>query len=138
MATVTGQDGQVSIGGTSVENVTSWTLDMSADTVEASVMGNSSRVYKSGLSSFTGSFDVLVDEAAAAGQDSAIMRGMDGDTTTGDGAALAFVFTTSTGGKTYSGNGHITGKSISAEMEGMVSMSVTFQGTGSVTETPAA
>lgn len=134
MATVTGQDGQVSIGGTAVNNVTSWSIDMTADTVDATVMGSANRTFRSGISSFSGSFDVLVDETED-GSATGTMYGMDGNASV-QGAALAFIFTTSTGGKTYSGNGIITGKSVSAEMEGMISMSVTFQGTGDLSETP--
>lgn len=134
MATVTGQDGQVSVAGAAVSNVTSWSIDMTADTVDATVMGSSHRTFKSGISSFSGSFDVLVDETLD-GSATGTMYGMDGNASV-QGDALAFIFTTSTGGKTYSGNGIITGKSVSAEMEGMISMSVTFQGTGDLAETP--
>lgn len=135
MATVTGQDGQVSVGGTTINNVTSWSIDMTADTVDATVMGSAHRTFRSGLSSFSGSFDVLVDETDD-GSATGTMYGMDDDPTV-QGSAVSFIFTTSTGGKTYTGNGIITGKSISAEMEGMISMSVTFQGTGNLAEAPA-
>lgn len=129
MATITGREGAVSIGSPAVDitEVTSWSLDITRDVVEATVMGDSARSYVPGLVSFSGSFDFMLDAAAPAAQ-----TGVDLDSST----ALAFTFEAKTGeaGATYSGNGFVTGKSISAEIEGMVTVSVTFQGDGAITE----
>lgn len=126
MATVTGRQGAVTIGGTDITEVTSWSLDLTRDVVESTVMGDSARSYVPGLVSFSGSFDFMLDADAPAAQ-----TGVDLD-----GAALSFGFeaVADDASATYSGSGFVTGKSISAEIEGMVTVSVTFQGTGAITE----
>ncbi len=126
MATLTGQFGSVEIGANAVSAVTSWSLDRTADTVESTAMGDTSRAYETGLKSFTGSFEARLDPADSTGQGAAV-----------EGAEVTFSFYTAdsgTNGTTYyTGTGIITSSNISAEMESMISLSVSFQGTGAVT-----
>ncbi len=133
MATVTGREGAVTIGGTDITEVTSWSLDLTRDVVESTVMNDTARSYVPGLVSFSGSFDFMLDAEAPSAQ-----TGVDLDSA----SELAFTFEAvkDDATATYSGNGLVTGKSISVEIEGMVTVSVTFQGTGAITEptTPAA
>ena len=132
MATITGRQGAVTIGspGVDITEVTSWSLDLTRDVIESTVMGDSARSFVPGLVSFSGSFDFMLDADAPTAQ-----TAVDLDST----SELAFTFEAASGdaSATYSGNGYVTGKSISAEIEGMVTVSVTFQGTGAITEPTA-
>ena len=70
MATVTGQTGVVKLqlAGAAeavVGEVTSFTLETSADTIEDSSMGNTSRTYKAGLDSSTVSLECYWDQTDA-------------------------------------------------------------------------
>ena len=70
MATKTGASGvvKVQVSGTTVAvvgEVRSFTFDGSADTIEDSVMGDTARTYKQGLSTNTVSIECYWDEADA-------------------------------------------------------------------------
>ena len=129
MATVTGREGAVTIGGTDITEITSWSLDLTRDVIESTVMGDSARSYVPGLVSFSGSFDFMLDADAPPAQTAVDL----------DGSALSFGFeaVADDASATYTGSGLVTGKSVSAEIEGMVTVSVTFQGTGAITEPSA-
>ena len=130
MATKTGASGvvKVQVSGTTVAvvgEVRSFTFDGSADTIEDSVMGDSSRTYKQGLKTNTVSIECYWDEADA--QQLILDERADVDFE---------IYPTGTGsGETYfSGGGIVTSRSISAAFDGMVEASFTIQCSGDVTE----
>lgn len=132
MATYTGQDGSLSIDGTAVANVTSFSVEHTTNTVETTVMGQDSRTYVGGLREWTGSADVYYTEEGA--DDTASISGLL------TGAEVAFIGypagDNASGGYGFpklSGNVIITGISVNSETEGMVSASISFQGTGDLT-----
>jgi hypothetical protein len=133
MATTTGSSGVVKIaaaGGSVavVGEVRSFTFDGSADTIEDSVMGNTARTYKQGMTTSTVSMEVYWDEADAQ------------QTILDERASVDFeLYPTGTGaGETYfSGNGIVTSRSISGSFDGMVEASFSIQVSGAVTEATA-
>lgn len=142
MATLTGNNGQITIAGTNVLNIKSYTVDIKADTIENTTMGNDVRVYLKGLSSWSGSADVYVDTANLTGGASAISQLIATGGAVGDSyAAVVFALDSSgaTGGvggtllKKLSGNAIITGFSVKSSMDGMVEGTVSFQGSGAIT-----
>ena len=133
MATKTGASGvvKVQVSGTTVAavgEVRSFTFDGSADTIEDSVMGDSTRTYKKGLITNTVSLDVYWDDSDA--QQLILDEGVDVDFS---------IYPTGTGSgeKYYSGGGVVTSRSISAAFDGMVEASFTIQCSGAVTEATA-
>ena len=130
MATVTGQTGVVKLQLANVNEVVvgevrSFTLETSADTIEDSSMGNTSRTYKAGLDSSTVSIDCYWDQTDAQ------------QLVLDSRATVDFEISpsgTASGSKKYSGTGIVTSKSINASFDGMVEASFSIQVSGVVTE----
>ena len=130
MATTKGSSGVVklAVSGGSVAamgEIRSFTLDETADTIEDSVMGDTSRTYVSSLKTATLSMDVYWDDADA------VQLVMD--------AAADLIFElsptgTGTGEKYYSGGGIVTSKEITASFDGMVEGTFEIQVSGGITE----
>lgn len=128
MATTAGSSGVFKISQTQnseaqVVNVRSYSFDVTADTIEKSVMGDTVRAYLAGLSSSTLSVEVYWDASDQAQFD-------ERETVywelypTGSGSGETY----------YSGSGVVTGKTISAAFDGMVEASFSIQNSGAVTE----
>ena len=130
MATNTGASGVVKVqaSGTAVAvvgEVRSFTFEGSADTIEDSVMGDSTRTYKQGLKTNTVSLEVYWDE------DDVQQLLLD------EGADIDFeIYPTGAGtGETFfTGGGIVTSRSISGAFDGMVEASFTVQCSGAVVE----
>ena len=133
MATTTGSSGVVKVAVKDgalglVGEVRSYTIDVTADTIEDSVIGDTARTYKQGLSSATLTVECYWD---------------DGDTPQGvldERAEIDFeLYPTGTGAgeKYYSGSGIVTSKSVTASFDGMVEASFSVQVSGAVTEATA-
>jgi len=130
MATVTGQSGVVKLqlaGVTEVVvgEVRSFTIETSADTIEDSAMGDTSRSYKAGLDSSTVSIECYWDQADA---QQLVLYSR---------ASVDFEISpsgTASGSKKYSGTGIVTSKSITASFDGMVEASFSIQASGAITE----
>ena len=126
MATYIGRNGVITVGGTAVANVRSFSIEETADTVETTTMGQTARTYSVTLTSFTGSADVYWDPDDA-GQDALTIGSED--------AAIKFLPEGNTSGDVeLIGTCHITGVSKSTSFDGLVEASITFQGTGALTE----
>jgi hypothetical protein len=133
MATKTGASGvvKVQVSGTTVAvvgEVRSFTFEGSADTIEDSVIGDTARTYKQGLSTNTVSIECYWDEADA--QQLILDERADIDFE---------IYPTGTGtGETYfSGGGIVTSRNISGAFDGMVEASFTIQCSGAITEAQA-
>jgi hypothetical protein len=133
MAVLTGNNGAVSINGISVLAVRNFSVEMTADTIETSVMkGGGARTYVSGLSQFSGSADVYFDPADFDTNETTFnpTAGLVG----ASGVAVKlFVELDATGtnvDKAFTGNVIVTGFTVSSAMDGMVEGSISFQGTG--------
>jgi len=126
MATFTGSDGVILVGTDQIAEVRSYSIDETMDTLEDTAMGDTSRTYKTSLKSFSGSADVFFDDTDTAGQ---------GALTVGSEVTLNVQFEgNTTGDHKMSGTVLITGRTISASFDGMVEASISFQGTGALTE----
>jgi len=124
MATHTGSEGTIKVSTTVVGELRSYTLEQTADTIEDTSMGDSTRTYKSALKGWSGSASLFFDEADA-GQLLLVL---------GTSIALkVYPEGASSGDKYYYGDAIITGSNISASFDGMVEAEVTFTGTGTLT-----
>jgi len=124
MATHTGSEGTIKVATTVVGELRSYSLEQTADTIEDTSMGDTSRSYKSALKGWSGSASLFFDEADA-GQLLLVL---------GTSVAIkVYPEGASTGDKYYYGDAIITGSNISASFDGMVEAEVTFTGTGLLT-----
>jgi len=126
MATFSGSDGVILVGTNQVAEVRSYSIDETMDTLEDTAMGDTSRTYKTSLKSFSGSADVFFDDTDTSGQ---------GGLTVGTSATLNIQMEgNTTGDHKLSGTVLVTGRTITASFDGLVEASITFQGTGALTE----
>ena len=124
MATHTGSEGTIKVATTVVGELRSYSLEQTADTIEDTSMGDTSRSYKSALKGWSGSASLFFDEADA-GQLLLVL---------GTSIALkVYPEGASSGVKYYYGDAIITGSNISASFDGMVEAEITFTGTGAIT-----
>lgn len=126
MATFSGSDGVIKIGSNLIAEVRSWSVEQTSDTNEDTVMGDSWRTHKPSLKSWTGSADVLFDDTDTNGQTACAL-----------GAVITVSFQmegNQSGDHRLFGSAIVTGKSLSTSYDGLVEASITFQGTGTLTE----
>ena len=127
MATHAGSEGTVKVGSNAVAEIRSFSIEETADTLEDTTMGDTARSYKSSLTSFSGSVDVLWDETDSSGQ---------GALTIGAEVTLNLYPEGDAASDTYlTGSAIVTGRSISSSYDGLVEMSITVQGNGALTTT---
>jgi hypothetical protein len=134
MATLTGNNGAVTLNGNSVAAVRNFSVEMTADTIETSVMGTDVRTYLSGMSSFSGSADVYFDAADFDTYETTFnpTAGLVG----ASGVAVKLYIAenyASTSDYAFTGNVIVTGYTVNSSMDGMVEASISFQGTGATT-----
>jgi predicted secreted protein len=130
MATHTGSEGTVKVGSNAIAEIRSFSIEESADTLEDTTMGDTARTYKSSLTTYTGSIDVLWDETDTTGQ---------GALTIGAEVTLNLYPEGDTSGDTYyTGTAIVTGRTINSTYDGLVEMSISVQGSGALTETTVA
>jgi len=138
MATIRGNSGVIELGTNGLAQLTSYTLDTTQDTAESSTMGSLARTFVKTMHTFSGSADFVLEGDGAAGSavpqfDTIGQLDFNSDTT----EICAFELYPETGQTTghikYSGNCVITGVSYTASFDGIVTGSLTFQGTGALT-----
>jgi len=130
MATHTGSEGTVKVGTDAIAEIRSFSIEESADTLEDTSMGDTARTYKSSLTTYTGSIDVLWDESDTAGQ---------GALTIGAEVTLNLYPEGDTSGDTYlSGSAIVTGRSVNSSFDGLVEMSISVKGNGALTTSTVA
>ena len=126
MATHKGSEGTVKSGANAIAEIRSYTITETADVLEDTSMGDSSRTYLASLKTFTGSIECFWDETDTNGQ----LTLDPGSTVT-----INIYPEGSTSGDTYyTGSVIITEKSVTASFDGMVEASFSFQGTGALSE----
>ena len=124
MATHHGKEGVVTVGGTAVGELTSFTLETTGDVVEDTSLSDATKSFVTGRTSFSGTLEMHFDESDA--QQETLLAG----------ASISFVLLpegNTAGDASYTGTGIVTGMSINNSMDAIVSRSVTFQGTGTLT-----
>ena len=68
MATHAGSEGKVFIGSDQVAEIKSWSMEITSDTVDASIIGTSWRKNQATIKGWSGSFDGFWDETDTDGQ----------------------------------------------------------------------
>ena len=127
MATHLGKEGTVQVGSNAIGEIRSFSIDETIDVVEDTSMGDSSKTYLASIKDFSGSVDVLYDEADTNGQ-----------TALAVGSSVTLNFApegTSSGDVKLTGTAIVTGKSITSSFDGLVESTITIQGTSSLDTT---
>ncbi len=120
-----GKEGVIKTGSNVTGNVTGFTLETSGDVVENTSLGNAAKTFTAGRTSFSGSIDMNWDE---------------GDTSQEEmdcGSSLTFTLLpegNSSGDISFSGSGIVTGMSVGVTLDGVTTRTVTFQGSGALTQ----
>ena len=126
MATFSGSDGVILVGTNQVAEIRSYSIDETMDTLEDTAMGDTTRTFKASLKQFSGSADVLFDDTDTSGQ---------GALTVGSSVTINVQMEgNTTGDHKFSGTALVTGRTISASYDGLVEASISFQGSGALTE----
>ena len=124
MATHHGKEGVVTVGGTEMGEITSFTLETTGDVVEDTALTDATKSFLAGRTSFSGTIEMHFDEADTQQE------------TLTAGSSISFVLLpegNDSGDASYTGTGIVTGMSINNSMDAIVSRTVTFQGTGALT-----
>ena len=124
MATHHGKEGVVTAGGTGVGELTGFTLETTGDVVEDTALTDATKSFVAGRTSFSGTLEMHYDETDSPQQ------------TLTAGTSISFVLLpegNSSGDESFTGTGIITGMSVTNGMDAIISRSVTFQGTGTLT-----
>ena len=131
MATYTGVDGIVKIkpegsgSSTAIAELKSWSIDESGETIDATLLTSTSKLFKPGTKSWTGSCECFWSAEDTTGQD--IMTAA---------AQVELVFLpegATTDDISYSGDAIVDSISRSASPDGMIEANFSFTGTGALT-----
>ena len=128
MATYKGQDGvfqAITTGGSlaSVTNLKSWSIDETIDSIESSVMGDTTKTYTTGQKSWTASCELLYD----------LSNAVQADLVIGESVDIKVWPNTVSQAESFAGTGIVTSTSQSGALGDLVGSSVTVQGTGALT-----
>ena len=124
MATHHGKEGVVTAGGTGVGELTGFTLETTGDVVEDTALTDATKSFVAGRTSFSGTLEMHFDETDSP------------QTSLTAGSSIAFILLpegNTSGDRSFSGTGIVTGMSVNNSMDAIVSRTVTFQGTGALT-----
>ena len=129
MATHKGSEGVVKVGANAVAEVTGFSVDETADTIENTALSNSAHSYVSHLVGFSGTIDCMWDETDTTGQ---------GALTAGASVTLNLYPEGDTTGDTYyTGTAIVTSISRANAIGSMVTATFSFQGTNALTSATA-
>ena len=124
MSTHHGKEGVVTVGGTGVGELTGFTLETTGDVVEDTALTDATKSFVAGRTSFSGTLEMHFDETDSP------------QTSLTAGSSIAFVLFpegNSSGDRSFTGTGIVTGMSVNNSMDAIISRTVTFQGTGALT-----
>lgn len=124
MATHSGSEGKIFIGDAQVAEVKSWSLEVTADTVDASSIGTEWRKNQATIKSWSGSMEAFWDEEDRDGQ---------GKLTAGKTVILnLYPEGDELESNYFTGKAIITSIGYSASFDGLVEASFSFTGTGAL------
>ena len=129
MASYKGQDGvlQVALSGglQSVNNLKSWSIEQTVDSIETSTMGatGDAKTFVTGQGGWTASCEVLYD----------LSNAVQADLVVGESVDIKIWPNTVSQSESWAGTGIVTATSQSGEIGDMVGSSITVQGTGVLT-----
>lgn len=135
MALITGNDGSLVVGSTTIAALRNFTVEYKKDTIETTTMGNDAKTYIDGLTSWSGSADVYFDPAVdgAASTSTGVFNLTAG--TVGSAPVVAKFYVLQAAGATdiaYTGTCIVTGYSVKSKHDGLVEASITLQGSGAL------
>ena len=125
MATHHGKEGVVKAGSNVITEITGFTIDITADTVEDTSLSDSAKSFLVGRTAFSGTLDMHYDETDTNGQE-----------TLDAGATISFTLLpegNTSGDQSFAGSGIITAMNVGVTLDGVTTRSVSFQGTGALT-----
>ena len=124
MAVLKGKDGSISAGLNNLANITSFTINEEADTLETTAMGNAGyKTFVGSLKSWSGTVEAVFDDT-----DSAVAVG----------SAITLTVVVDDGSSNqvqYSGSCIVTSRSVEVAVADLVSVTFEVTGTGALTET---
>ncbi len=128
MASYRGEDGvfqAITSGGTlaTVSNLRSWEISETAESIESTVMGDTSKTFTAGHKSWTASCEVLYDLANA----------VQADLVVGESVDIKIWPNTASQTESFAGSAIVTATSQSGEIGDLVASSISLQGTGALT-----
>ena len=125
MAVHKGSEGTVKVGSNTVAEITGFSFDETADTIETTALSNTARSYVADYVTFSGTVDCMWDETDTSGQGAMTV----GSTVTlnlyPEGGASSATY--------YTGSACITSISRANAMGSVVTASFSFQGTNALT-----
>ena len=129
---IQGYSGSCTVGGTAVAEAKAWSLDVSQETVDTTNFGSSGwKESTPTLKSWSGSITVIFDGGADSGQANLIAGVTSGGT-------VALVLSTSAGGsgtsEKFSGDAVVTSMPVTNDVNGIIEVSFSFEGTGALTQ----
>ena len=125
MAVFTGKAGVVQTGSNDIAEVRSYSITQTGDTTESTSMGDSAKTFEATLTEFSGSVDVFFDDTDSSGQVSL---------TIGSSFTLNLAPEgTGSGAYKLSDRAIVTDITRTAAHDGLVEMTIAFQGTGALT-----
>ena len=125
MAVFTGKAGVVQTGSNALAEVRSYSITQTGDTTESTSMGDSAKTFEATLTEFSGSVDVFFDDTDSSGQVSL---------TIGSSFTLNLAPEgTGSGAYKLTGSAIVTDITRTAAHDGLVEMTIGFQGTGALT-----
>ena len=119
-----GKDGALSVDGTNIASLTSWSITQSAETLECASMGSTWKEHKSGLLSWEGSAEAnfMDDTATQAANEITV------------GTTVALIFYPDTGTTlSFTGNAVVTSIENGAALGSVQTVSLSFSGSGALT-----
>lgn len=133
MANYQGNNGSVKIKSgadslTAVADVRTWSVTVNRETVENTAMGDDYRKYLKGLQMWNGSMDIVYNDSEA----SIVATSINPDT---DNAVTVEFYGDNADGTKFVGEVIVTAFTVNASYDGLMTASVTFQGTGAPTVT---
>lgn len=128
MATIRGNDGNVSVATNTIVKVVSFELDVERQLLEDTGMGDAARTFKGGFTQWSGRITARFDPADTTGQKVMI----DDILAASAPASKAMVFTDDTG-QTWSGNALPIRMGLRQEIDGIVEIDFELQGDGALT-----
>ncbi|KKN71427.1 hypothetical protein LCGC14_0421490 [marine sediment metagenome] len=135
MAAFHGKQGKVTFAGGAVSNVLSWSVEVTADVAESSVMSSVAvsasthwKEYLAGFFDWTATIECDLDN-------SGLDPDLDVDFIDDDGVeVILYQGTNPMGARKYTGNGIVTGISPSVDLNDIIKVTYTVQGSGALVE----
>ena len=126
---IQGYNGSVTVASGAMGNAKAWSLDISQETVDTTDFGSSGwKESQATLKSWSGSITAIFDESGTA--EGVLQTGL----TAGSTVALDLQLGGGTGSyDKYSGSANITSQSVTNDVNGIVEVTFSFEGTGAVT-----